>query len=671
MRIKFRSILQQKKRKKNMVTMFSRINNLKLSQQILSISLAIPFLLAIGLTYFASNQVIDSENKPKDVLSSTTSQAVLEKVDRNFYERFGDVQAFAFNKLALQAVTLDSSDTDLQDFMNTMTSYYVLYDLMMVCDINGKVLAINTKNKNGQPVNSTFLIGTNVSSLDWFKICTSSDGPEGGAYYSDFSINKDVASIYGSEGWGMSFAAPIKDSKGKVQGVWYNYANWREVTMGIRREAEDVLRSKHAGSFILVTDKDGMVIDADSKTAILQKISLDSVIDESVPFELEGKLIYNDDYIIGVSEAKGAYTYKGKNWKAITCIPKSKLTFSTLFSGTLLNIMIFVIFSLIAATFFAINLSKKISSRINSIKDVIATLAKGELSEVTVSGKDEISEMESSVSALTQGLKLTSIFAKEIGEGNLGVNFQPLSERDVLGHSLLNMKDSLAKVAEEDRKRNWSNSGLAQIGDVLRNNSLVASEMYNNILVFIVKYLNANQGALFVLNKDNEHDPYLELVSCYAYDRKRFLEKRIEIGEGLVGQTVLEKETIYMTQIPDKYVTITSGIGEATAKSLLVVPLKNNEEVFGIIELAAFDEFQLYEIDFINKVAESIASIISSVRMNEKTNRLLEQSQQMTEELRAQEEEMRQNMEELQATQEEAERREQKLKQEIIKGVNL
>ena len=157
--------------------------------------------------------------------------------------------------------------------------------------------------------------------------------------------------------------------------------------------------------------------------------------------------------------------------------------------------------------------------------------------------------------------------------------------------------------------------------------------------------------------KGDKNNWFLDMIAAFAYDRKKHIEKRIEYGDGIVGSCAIEKETIYMEDIPDEYITIVSGLGGANPNALLVVPMKLEDKVYGVIEIASFNKFEDYHIDFVEKVAQNIASTLSSVKVNIQTNELLEKFQQQSEEMSAQEEEMRQNMEELQATQEEAARK--------------
>jgi hypothetical protein len=273
--------------------------------------------------------------------------------------------------------------------------------------------------------------------------------------------------------------------------------------------------------------------------------------------------------------------------------------------------------------------------------------------------------MTESLNLLVNGLRSYTSFAKEIGHGNLTQSFQPLSESDILGNELLDMRNNLKKATDEKNIRDWANEGMAHIGDVLRRNTSDTNELCHDIIKMLIKYIKANQGALFLMVEgDKPEDTWLEQMATYAYDRKKMINRKIGLGDGLVGQSVLEKATIHLSSIPKNYITITSGLGEALPETILIVPLIHNDEVFGVIEMASFNKLQKHEIQFVEKVAESIASTISTVQVNERTKRLLTQSQQMSEELKAQEEELRQNQEELQATQEQMRRRQIELERE-------
>lgn len=257
----------------------------------------------------------------------------------------------------------------------------------------------------------------------------------------------------------------------------------------------------------------------------------------------------------------------------------------------------------------------------------------------------------------TKRVEVLSNFIEAVSAGNYDVELDQ-SDSDGLTSKLITMRNKLRTNAEEEKIRNWSTKGEAQIGEILRSSSGATTELYDNIIKFVVKYTKSNQGGLFLLNDEQEHDQFLELVSCYAFERKKFLTKKVELGQGLVGQCFAEGARIYLLEIPEEYINITSGLGGTNPSALLLVPLKVNEQVFGVIELASFSKFSEYEIELVEKFAESIASTISSVKVNESTRMLLEKTQQQTEEMRAQEEEMRQNMEELEATQEEMRRKE-------------
>ena len=324
----------------------------------------------------------------------------------------------------------------------------------------------------------------------------------------------------------------------------------------------------------------------------------------------------------------------------------------------------------------ALIMSRSITRPVTYLRSIINKLGKGELADnqkKTFAG-DEIGDMADAVDKLVVGLRLTSLFAENIGTGKYDSDYKPLSENDVLGNALIEMRNNLQKVAEEDKRRSWATEGLAKFGEILRKNNDNIEKLSDEIISNLIKYLRANQGGLYIISDEQEdQDKYMSLTACYAWDKKKYLEQKVYLGEGLTGQAWIEKDSIYLTDVPEDYITITSGLGEANPKSILITPLKINDEVFGVIEIASFNAFADYEIEFVEKIAESIASTISSVKINQTTQRLLEESTEMTEQMRAQEEEMRQNMEELQATQEEMQRanREREAREKIVNSTNM
>jgi len=279
-----------------------------------------------------------------------------------------------------------------------------------------------------------------------------------------------------------------------------------------------------------------------------------------------------------------------------------------------------------------------------------------------------IAENERKLDAETKRVGTLSQFIEAVSAGNYNIELEA-NEEDALISTLISMRDKLKKNTDDDYKRNWTTTGLARIGEILRATNTNSSELYDNIIQFIVKYTKSNQGGMFIVTQDEDSGKtYLELVSSYAFERKKYLQKRLEPGDGLVGQTYLEGEKIYLTEVPENYVTITSGLGGTTPKSVLLIPMKVNDKTFGVIEIASFNKYQDYEIELLEKLAESVASTISNVRVNETTRILLEKTQQQAEEMKSQEEEIRQNMEELEATQEEMRRKQTALERELAQS---
>jgi methyl-accepting chemotaxis protein len=639
--------------------------DLSISKRIMYLAVAISLMLVTIVLLFSANQIVESKNSIKASVNENRSFAVIEKIDRNFYERFGDVQAFAFNKLAQQAIDSGRASEDVQKFINTMIGYYVLYDLMLIVNNDGKIIAANTVDKNGKLMQTKSILGHDMSNEEWFRVCFSAGGPEGGAWYSDFMENKMVAALLNSKGYGMAFAAPIKNNAGEVIGAWYNFANWSDVTQDIRRETERRLKREEPNAFILVTNKNGDVIDGSDESHILKLQLKETIANEQEEINVNGVRANFRDYVCGIAEGSGAYTYKGNNWKVFTFVPKESLSLK-IFFGELLPFASVVIAVLACGIIGFFVMARQISSTTMALQNIITRVGEGELPIVSDSrSNDELAQMKKSIKNLVESLRKTSAFASEVGNGNLDADFVALSDGDVLGQSLLTMRANLVKIKVDEEKRKWIINGMAELGDKFRKSSGL-NALCEDILIFICKYLKANQGAIF-LHESQDGKNILKLVSCYAWNRKKFKNIIVEEDEGLIGQVWLEGQMICITDAPDDFVKITSGLGESNPSCICILPLKTEAGALGVMEIATFKKFESHEMELLTKISENLASSLESERTAERTSKLLQQTQQQTELMRSQEEELRQSLEEMTSTQEEFSRREKEYQQEIAR----
>ncbi|MBR6082634.1 MAG: GAF domain-containing protein [Salinivirgaceae bacterium] len=352
------------------------------------------------------------------------------------------------------------------------------------------------------------------------------------------------------------------------------------------------------------------------------------------------------------------------NWSLALTFPTSNVADAS--RGSIRTVLIIAVIGLLIMLVLIYLIARNMTMPIKNTTDALKLLAAGDtegINTLNIKTNDELEEMSDSLNQVVDGIRKSENFALSIGKGEFETDFHTLGDKDRLGDALIQMRDSLvesqkieAQRKEEEDLRNWTTEGIAKFGEILRKDQNNMKALGYNIMSNLIDYLNVNQGALFVLNDDNPDDLYYSLVTAIAYGRDKFIKKEIRVGEGLVGRCIYERKTIYLTEIPDDYIKITSGLGTANPRCILIVPCIINDETLGVMEIASFNELKQHEIEFVEKLGESIASTLSSVKVTEKTSRLLNDSRVKSDELTSQEEELRQNLEEMQATQEDLRR---------------
>lgn len=315
-----------------------------------------------------------------------------------------------------------------------------------------------------------------------------------------------------------------------------------------------------------------------------------------------------------------------------------------------------------------IQISNSISRPIERVTRVLQQLGEGEFSEgmkLRIHTRDEIERMTVALNQLITGLLEKDRLADSIAKGDLSGDITLLSDRDRLGLSLVAMRNGLREAHElqeqrdlDTERRTWTNQGLADFSEILRKHADNFEELCDDLLSSLLRFLGAEQGAIYLLDStlyaDTKQQEYY-LKTVFAWGRKRSREVRISRGIGLVGACAMERELLFITDVPADYPAIPAAVGEAKPKCLVLIPLLHEGSTIGVIEIASFHVFEPYQLEFLKLLSVSVASSIFSVQIGAQTRALLQQSQEQAEKLRAKEEELRQNLEEMAATQQNAE----------------
>ncbi|TAF33506.1 MAG: GAF domain-containing protein [Cytophagales bacterium] len=304
------------------------------------------------------------------------------------------------------------------------------------------------------------------------------------------------------------------------------------------------------------------------------------------------------------------------------------------------------------ALYWSRNALSSLVENIELVRNYISTLKKGNLPTQTIHTRNEFNDIILDIEQLSEQLRGIKNFANEVKNGNFEDEVSTFFNNGEIGEALTQMRVSLRNVAEQEKKRNWIAQGTALIADTSRLHNDNTNLLCEAILEQIVTYVGCQQGGIFILSENDT----LVMTACYAYGRKKMITKELEKGEGLIGEVARDGELLYITDLPPLYLELASGLGEAVPSSLALVPIKNQNTLLGVMELASIELMDERKLILLERVGEILASVLGNVLNAQKTSRLLQETRESAERMNAQEEELRQNTEELLATREELEK---------------
>ncbi|MCW2989681.1 MAG: putative SigmaB asociated two-component system sensor protein, partial [Solirubrobacterales bacterium] len=253
-------------------------------------------------------------------------------------------------------------------------------------------------------------------------------------------------------------------------------------------------------------------------------------------------------------------------------------------------------------------LASNLTTQVRAMADVASSVTQGDLTrQITVEASGEVAEL-----------------------------------KDRVNQMIANLRDTTQQNAEQD----WLKTNLARISSLMQGQRdlQTVSRMLMSEISPLVK---AQHGAFFMVDAEQAEKPTLRLLASYGYKQRKNLSNEFGFGEGLPGQAALEMKSILVTNAPDDYIKVTSGLGDATPVNLMVLPILFEEQVLAVLELASLHAFGEVDLTFLDQLSETIGVVLSTIIANNRTEDLLDEQRRLAQELQSQSEELQSQQDEL------------------------
>lgn len=401
---------------------------LKLTGRFVLILLAVglvPLLVLASLSLRSTARI--AEGASADLEQS--AEGTLDTIERNLFERYGDVQAFASNTMFRYLETADpEARATFTDAINTYIRLYGLYSLSLITDASGKCVAVNTVDAAGRALDTSFLLGKDFSKSSWFR-----DARDGrflksdlldGTVVEDLAQDPDAIKVIGPDHLSVSFSAPIKNQKGEFVGVWRNLADFHLIVEAIIRASWDGYDAKglSAAEFILV-NKDGVLLshyspdDTGSKDVthdlnrVLKQNITASIPSAKAAVQTGAKGTGRDFdaadqhwHLTGYAKSRGALGYAGLGWAMLVQCPEHVLNSGVKAAdrATFLTVGLSTLLLLIVAFLVARSITRPIRACVTAMDQ----LARGDLTtQVALARSDELGDLGKSINACIANLR--------------------------------------------------------------------------------------------------------------------------------------------------------------------------------------------------------------------------------------------------------------------------
>jgi len=414
-----------------------------------------------------------------------TAGHLADKVDRNLFERYGDVQAFGLNDVVLdrsQWYRTGSASNSIARRINAYVDAYDIYPLAMVVDAEGRLVAVNDRDAQGQPIESSTLYVSNYAERPWFRACMSgnfttkmafsdpANTTASGTVITAAHADADVQAVYGAKAAEViGFSAPIRDADGKVIGCWHNLASISLVGDMLAAASTDLQTAGYPGAILIAVDSTGHLLVStgafgphDAETAVRAFAPAVSTLTAGksghAAAALDGLAME-----VGFAHLRGALGYPGMNWGVLIAVPQHEIDTAADLGGLTQKASLLAVGFALLIVAIAQWLGARVARPIARMAEVARAVSIGRLDQTAEwSAPDEIGAVAASLNSIVEAQRTLATTATRVADGDTAAQVIVRSEHDELGRAFVTLRDTLASLVGEMQRL----SGAAQQGDL-------------------------------------------------------------------------------------------------------------------------------------------------------------------------------------------------------------
>ncbi len=234
----------------------------------------------------------------------------------------------------------------------------------------------------------------------------------------------------------------------------------------------------------------------------------------------------------------------------------------------------------------------------------------------------DINALKEKVDIILQQQASASKVIEAVNKGSYDVEHVVSHEADALGNALTSLQNRLRAVSEGERRMTSVNSNIQQLERILKEES-DWDTLVVKVITFMAKTMSAGVGVIYGLENVSAEE-YFTFLGAYGVPNKGNERERVVRENGQLGEVARSRKMLIMDNVPEGYLVIHSGLGQASATHIVISPLLFKDQLYGAFEFGLFRDPETFEIEWLERASESIAAHFFNHQIHSEAKRQLQ-----------------------------------------------